>query len=71
MRKFFLGGFDPENEAPPQLKLYQSDRSVRLLPLLNNHASAPSVPVDFRTLVQISSPTISTNRCMPVEFFYV
>ena len=32
---------------PPQLKLYQSDRSVLSLPLLNYHASAPSPRVDL------------------------
>ena len=31
----------------PHPKLHQSDRSVRLLPLLNYHASAPSVPADL------------------------
>ena len=33
--------------APPQLKLYQSDRSVRSHPLLNYHASALSVRADL------------------------
>ena len=35
------------NMAPLQLKLYQSDRSAQLLPLLNYHTSAPSVRADF------------------------
>ena len=35
--------------APPQLKLYQSDRSVLSLPLLNYHASAPSPRGGFVT----------------------
>ena len=35
------------NKGPPQLKLYQSDRSVRSHPLLNYHALAPSVRADL------------------------
>ena len=33
--------------GPPQLKLRQSDRSVRLLPLLHYHASAPLAQAGF------------------------
>ena len=32
---------------PPQMRLYQSERSVRLLPLLSYHASASSAPADL------------------------
>ena len=57
---------------PPQLKLFQSDRSVRSHPLLNYHASAPSVrPVFFSKLVLSFSPVVAFFATLFLHFVLV
>ena len=61
------------NKGPPQLKLYQSDRSVRSHPLLNYHALAPSVRADLYSHA-ITINYITQNKsalCTCIAWHYI